>query len=928
MPQLKSPGVLTREIDLTGIVPGVSTNDGAIAGVFRWGPIGELLQIDSEDTLLARYGKPTNLNAETWFTAASFLAYTDSLFVSRAANTVGNSPDFTAYVVANSNIVVLTGASVPATINTTSLLLAPGDILLSSTQNAVFLATNARIDDVINSTAFSLSTASSVSVVSGLVGNTITIPTATVASANTTKFTVSNTSGLVAGYMITASANLAMVNTNISASIAAVVNTTVFTSNVAMVLADGSTSLTIVRAGDLDIQLISPTCFSAIANTGRVANLEYATIANQGVFTARANNIDYDIKFIARYPGDLGNSLRVSVCGNPNGFSSSIDLSALENGNTATGSRAILPVFVNSNTARFSIMSPNSFVASAQTALYKSYLQVTDTIEVGNTLMGTQFMKITSISNTTVVGGSANVVLSITCNKEDTLAIATTGDANTLVAGMQIATAANTYLTDMVVNSIVNTTAFHFTTTPVVNVTSSSVTFSPTGYFDLTFEDPYFLGDDYKFNSSNSSTKIVQRNWEFHNIMDQSVGQSPYLIEFGNSSINSDELHIVVVDDEGKFTGVPGEILETYRHVSRATDGKSQDGIGNYWKDVINQSSQYVWAVNDIAGGESDTAENLIDSSLDVVTLPLDYGHDGADEHTIPISLLANAWDKFKSKEDIDISLVLTGTTRSYVLANYLIDNIVETRQDCVLFASPQRADVVGNPGNEAAACVEFRNLLRSTSYAVLDSGWKYMLDRYNDIYRWIPLNGDIAGLCARTDDTNDPWWSPAGFNRGQIKNVVKLAWNPRQTARDTLYKNGINPVVQFLGEGTILYGDKTLLHKPSAFDRINVRRLFIVLRKAIAEAAKFLLFDFNDEFTRAQFKNMVNPYLRDIKGRRGIYDFLVVCDETNNTPVVIDRNEFIGDIYIKPARSINFIYLNFIAVPTGIAFNEVVGKW
>jgi phage tail sheath protein FI len=202
------------------------------------------------------------------------------------------------------------------------------------------------------------------------------------------------------------------------------------------------------------------------------------------------------------------------------------------------------------------------------------------------------------------------------------------------------------------------------------------------------------------------------------------------------------------------------------------------------------------------------------------------------------------------------------------------------------------------------------------------------MYDRYNDLYRWIPLNGDVAGLCARTDDTNDPWWSPAGFNRGQVKNVVKLAWNPRQTARDTLYKNGVNPVVQFLGEGTILYGDKTLLHRPSAFDRINVRRLFIVLRKAIAEAAKYTLFEFNDEFTRAQFKNMVNPYLRDIKGRRGIYDFLVVCDETNNTPVVIDRNEFIGDIYIKPARSINFIYLNFIAVPTGVAFQEVVGKF
>jgi phage tail sheath protein FI len=209
-----------------------------------------------------------------------------------------------------------------------------------------------------------------------------------------------------------------------------------------------------------------------------------------------------------------------------------------------------------------------------------------------------------------------------------------------------------------------------------------------------------------------------------------------------------------------------------------------------------------------------------------------------------------------------------------------------------------------------------------------MDCNWKYTYDRYNDIYRWVPMNGDMAGLCARTDDTNDPWWPPAGLNRGQLKNVVKLAWNPRQTARDTLYKNAINPVVNFVGEGSVLWGDKTLLSKPSAFTRINVRRLFIVMRKAISRSARYFLFEFNDSFTRAQFKNMVNPYLANIKGRRGLYDFLVVCDETNNTPVVIDANEFIADIYVKPARSINFIYLNFIATPTGADFSEVIGNF
>jgi phage tail sheath protein FI len=208
-----------------------------------------------------------------------------------------------------------------------------------------------------------------------------------------------------------------------------------------------------------------------------------------------------------------------------------------------------------------------------------------------------------------------------------------------------------------------------------------------------------------------------------------------------------------------------------------------------------------------------------------------------------------------------------------------------------------------------------------------MDSGYKYQYDKYNDTYRWVPLNGDIAGLCVRTDSQRDPWFSPAGLNRGVIKNVVKLAWNPTKTERDTIYKAGVNPVVTFPGEGTILYGDKTLLNRPQAFDRINVRRLFIVLEKAIARAARSSLFEFNDEFTRAAFVNIVEPYLRDVQGRRGIYDFRVVCDTTNNTAEVIDQNQFVGDIYIKPARSINFIQLNFTAVRTGVDFEEIVGR-
>ena len=394
-----------------------------------------------------------------------------------------------------------------------------------------------------------------------------------------------------------------------------------------------------------------------------------------------------------------------------------------------------------------------------------------------------------------------------------------------------------------------------------------------------------------------------------------------------------DELHVVVADEDGKFSGVPGTVLEVFRGLSRATDAKTEDGSTNFYKDVLNQNSNYIWFANARTGATSNTAINLTSASTTTpLSVSFNGGTDGLDENTAALSSILTAYDLFASAESVDVSLILTGSTRGGTngeqLANYLIDNIAEKRKDCVVFVSPQRADVVNALGSEATNIVTLRNSLRSTSYAVMDSGYKYQYDKYNDLYRYIPLNGDTAGLCVRTDDVRDPWFSPAGFNRGQVKNIVKLAYNPSKADRDVLYKAGVNPVVTFPGQGTVLFGDKTLLSKPSAFDRINVRRLFIVLEKAIATATQFTLFEFNDDFTRAQFRNLVEPFLRDVQGRRGIYDFRVVCDSTNNTGEVIDRNEFIGDIYIKPAKSINFIQLNFVAVRTGVEFSEVVGQF
>jgi len=695
MPFQVSPGVNVSEIDLTTVVPAVSTTEGALAGVFRWGPVDKLVLVSSEDNLVKRFGKPTNHNPETFFTAASFLSYGNKLYVSRAANTTDT-----------------TGA------------------------NGVL---------------------------------------------------------------------------------------------------------------------------TAMANSGAISSNLVHIVLNEDDYLTKLSSFESDVHYVARFPGELGNSLKISVCDSANQYQSNINLRSDANANVSDTKIAFT---VGSNSATVtvanSVTDGDGSITGAIATTLKGLITIGDIVEVGNSSIGKQYLKVTAKGDNVTVN-----------------------------------------------NAGANTGATSFT---------------------LSLEETYNLSTNYESNT-------VVRYWEYFNTVDTAPGRSAYVAANGNTAAN-DELHIVVVDEDGKFAGVPGTVLEVYQAVSRASDAKTEDGATNYYKNVVNDNSAYVWWSADRSTALSNTALNVVSSTSSTpLSLSFVNGSDGDDESEVALSLLASAYDKFASAEEVDVSLILTGKSKGGAngeqLANYLIDNIAENRRDCVVFVSPDRADVVTNAGrDEANDIVQFRNGLRSTSYAVLDSGYKYMYDKYNDVYRYIPLNGDTAGLCVRTDTTRDPWWSPAGFNRGQVKNLVKLAYNPDKADRDILYKSGINPVVTFPGQGTVLFGDKTLLAKPSAFDRINVRRLFIVLEKAIATAAKFTLFEFNDEFTRAQFKNLVEPFLRDVQGRRGIYDFKVVCDETNNTGEVIDRNEFIGDIYIKPARSINFIQLNFVAVRTGVEFSEVVGQF
>ena len=427
----------------------------------------------------------------------------------------------------------------------------------------------------------------------------------------------------------------------------------------------------------------------------------------------------------------------------------------------------------------------------------------------------------------------------------------------------------------------------------------------------------------------------VLRHWEYYFQFSNAPTTSDDVLAAGGSL---DEMHIVVVDEDGGITGTAGEILETFEGVSQASDAKTSTGSSNYYADVIYNQSNYVYVMDHdstLANAGSTKTGTTFDNThgsnaFEVDSLSLTSG---TDDFAATNAEIATAYEKFADSETVDLALLMCGPSQTGADATgdtkaTAVMDIATARKDCVAFISPARADVVdvANAVTQTQNVVGFADGLPSTSYAVIDSGYKYMYDKYNDVYRYVPLNGDTAGLCARTDSVADAWFSPGGFNRGQIRGAVKLAFNPNQTQRDELYKSRVNPVVAFPGQGTVLFGDKTAQSKPSAFDRINVRRLFIVLEKTVSTAAKFQLFEFNDEFSRANFRNLVEPFLRDVQGRRGITDFQVVCDASNNTSDVIDRNEFRADIFVRPNRSINFIQLNFVATRTGVAFSEVAG--
>ena len=484
----------------------------------------------------------------------------------------------------------------------------------------------------------------------------------------------------------------------------------------------------------------------------------------------------------------------------------------------------------------------------------------------------------------------------------------TTNDASTAVGDTTIVLTSGT---DFLVGDIVNFGESGGHEYRVTGVSTNTLTFvrHPSGTGGL--------------HTAVANGSQVRRRWQYYDLVDKAPGTSTYA---SNRSGVNDEMHIVVVDEDGGITGTSGEVLEVYDSVSKGSDAKTAQGDTNYYVDVLYNQSEYIYWMDHVATG-SNWGSAVAGITFTALSAPFTRSlASGADGSAVSTAELKTAYEKYNDADTVDVNLIIAGKGNATHIDNLI--TIAENRKDAIVFVSPERADVVNvtNSTTQTTNVKGFFDSIRSSSYAVFDSGYKYTYDKYNDVFRYVPLNGDIAGLAARTDLIADSWFSPAGFNRGVIRGAVKLSYNPTQGQRDELYRARVNPVVTLPGQGTLLFGDKTGLSTPSAFDRINVRRLFITLEKAISTASKFQLFEFNDEFTRAQFRNIVEPFLRDVQGRRGVTDFRVVCDSSNNTANVIDSNEFRADIFVKPNRSINFIQLQFVATRSGAAFEEVVG--
>lgn len=676
--------------------------------------------------------------------------------------------------------------------------------------------------------------------------------------------------------------------------------------------------------------------FNAVSNGSAVLiknDRQYENTYNTTAGTSGTN-------WFGKYAGELGNSLKVSLC-----MASRANTKSAPDGTVSLDSNTDITL-----SGTYTIDTAANTITGTASANVAEELRIGDVIRVGS---AGNVGIVTSITNSTTftavqnsgdnMGGAQTSEISLVRFKRS----AFEEPAKNMLGVVSVVTTAPTTIsgTDTAFKSQV-TVGDILTITDDNGIQQQRRVSAVSSNSSITVTE--------KFDSA-ITNKTFARKWEYRDDFDTDPLTSTFASDKSGNKDVGDEVHVIVVDEDGKLTGTKDKrgrvstqrksIVETFPNLSVANSAIDGTGVSIFYKDVINTNSKWIRWGDHSAEGDANTVDSVtitsswgsqVEEANSTFRFQTAFGADsaangiitesmagGSDGNTATDADVVTGLNEFKEPGKVDVSLLMTGEM-SNVSATFAINEIAENRKDCMVFISPESDDVVNQTGSEVTNVIAKRNVLPSTSYATMDGNYKYQLDRFNGVFRYVPLNGDIAGLCAQSDNIN-PFISPAGFTRGNIKNVVNLAYNPSAAERDDLYVNGVNPIVSFPGQGTVLFGDKTLLAKPSAFDRINVRRLFIAIEKSIATAAQFSLFEFNDEFTRAQFVAQVEPFLRDIKSARGITDFKVVCDASNNPNSVIDRNEFKGDIFIKPNKSINFIQLNFVAVSSGVEFSEVV---
>lgn len=901
-----SPGVVVVERDLTTVANTVVDNVGVIAGAFERGPVEEVVDITSEKQLLSVFGKPNDQNFEFWFSASQFMLYGGSLKVIRANSaSLKNAIDKATVVSAN-----LTASDTTVTV-VSSTNFSVGDYL--KIDNEIMTVTAVSGNDVtvtrgtLSTSAASHSAGRPVTLMEPVNASATTINEGAAFSSSDTTLTVTNATNLniaVNGYIIIESEVLQV--TAITANNLTVTRGQLGTTAAAHADATAVTKLTV----SIDVTNI---------NEVTVTGITPPLIKNLNFYETTVEGASNPWSWASRTPGTYGNSLQVVMT----------DAGADQVLNLASPSSGVEWAFPAGGSIQYSAAN-----VSAKVYHYAVILKLDAVGLAGSFAPGD--------SVTAAAGGVTGTVVAWDAGRR--LLEVTVGSSTTYFQATQTLTGVGG--ATGTIEAVERKLYTHATSAALFQV-NQNVTDLPSVGSGRTVT---ILGaraeyEDREFGDGQRWINIAPR-----------PTTSQYISERGG---RNDEMHILVLDADGKITGTPGSVLEKFLFVSKASNAKGPQGENNYYKDIIKGNSQYLYwgshetteifdvnsnASGDIGGSGLNRSFDLFKSSV-TFTNALGEGllntknnstikynlRGGADGYSLSRDQVLSAYDLVADQETVKVDYLLMGPSfgsfqDSVAKAQKLID-IANTRKDCIAFISPIRGDVVGqvDPNVVVDRCVVFFSLLQSSSYTVFDSNYKYVYDKYNDTYRYIPCNADVAGLCLQTTVNQEPWFSPAGLNRGALKNAIKLAYSPLKDQRDKLYANRINPIVNFPGQGIVLFGDKTALGYQSAFDRINVRRLFLAIERTISDAAKQQLFELNDEITRSSFRNIIEPYLRQVQGRRGIIDFLVVCDSSNNPPEAIDRGEFYAEIYVKPTRSINYITLTFVATRTGTTFAEIV---